>query len=336
MPTSRHLPAVILILITSSLPLSALAWDSVGHRLTAAVALEFISADTRAELLDILAAHPRYRQDFLDQIPGFVDQDDAEQLGQWLLGQAAYWPDIARGLPQAAEQRYNRPTWHYIDGTWVRGSALQQGNVYVNVAPFGDMQGPPSGLVDTQAEADNVVTALDYNTLLLSDPTLPAAERAVALCWVLHLMGDIHQPMHTGSLYSAEIFAGGDLGGNRIPVGERNLHAHWDGALRDFGVADSLPDVLAGVSGFSTPRIEGVASDWTAWMAESRQLLQTVVYTEAMKEAIRQADARGAERLPEQQIDAGYIEQMQRLARLRLGLAGLRLAIWFENELPLE
>lgn len=334
MPAKRPLSNLLIALIFACTPLAGQAWDSVGHRLSAAVALEFISVETRDKLLEILAAHPRYEQDFIRQIPDYVDQNNRAQLAQWLLGQAAYWPDIARGLPDAAERRFNRPTWHYIDGAWVRDSALQQGNVYVNTEPFPPVQGQPSGLIDSEAEADNVVTALDYNTLILSDTTRPADERAVALCWVLHLMGDIHQPMHTGSLYSAEIFANGDLGGNRIQVGDRNLHAEWDGALRDFGVADSLPEVLASISGFSTPRIAGVASDWTAWMAESRQLLLAVVYTPAMKDAVRSADARGADLLPTQQIDDAYREQMQRLARLRLGLSGLRLAIWFENELP--
>lgn len=330
----QKLSALIILFMVSSFSLPALAWDSVGHRLSAAVAMEFMSADTRAELLDILTAHPRYQQDFLQQIPEFINQDDSEQLAQWLLGQAAYWPDIARNLPAAAERRFNRPTWHYIDGAWIRGAAQQQGNIYINVEPFPDLQGPASGLIDTESEADNVVTALDYNTLILSDPSRSAADRAVALCWVLHLMGDIHQPMHTGAMFSAEIFARGDLGGNRMPVGERNLHSVWDRALREFGVADSLPEVLAGVSGFSTPRLAGVESDWTAWMAESRQLLQAVVYTDAMKAAVRQADARGADDLPAQQLDAAYRQQMQRLAKQRLGLAGLRLAIWFENELP--
>ena len=97
------------------------AWDSTGHRLSAAVMLAYIDAETRAALLDILSAHPRYRADFLDEIPGFIDRNNEAELAQWLLGQAAYWPDIARGLPDAARRRYNRPTWHYTDGAWVRG-----------------------------------------------------------------------------------------------------------------------------------------------------------------------------------------------------------------------
>jgi hypothetical protein len=53
-----------------------------------------------------------------------------------------------------------------------------------------------------------------------------------------------------------------------------------------------------------------------------------------MKQAIAAADASGAEELDSQELDTSYRNQMQRLARIRLGLAGLRTAIFFENELP--
>ena len=322
---------------------SALAWDSVGHRITAAVALHFTSEETRDGLLSILAAHPRYREDFLQQMPAFIESGDATARAQWLLGQAAYWPDVARGLTDGDRRRYNRPQWHYTDGSWVRGSAPLSGNLYVGISAFPEQQGELSSNVVNEDDAHNVVTALDYNTQVLSDASRPMAERAIALCWVLHLIGDIHQPLHTGSLYSAHTLVDGDRGGNRIPVQlpggpsgrDLNLHSLWDLALREFGVSDSLPPILQQVSGFSTPRISGMTSDWTAWMGESRQILRTQVYTETMKSVVREADDRQLEELDQPiVIDSDYLNRMQRLARQRLGLAGLRLAVWFENELP--
>lgn len=326
---------VLLVLMANS----AVAWDSVGHRLTAAVALEFIAAETRDELLTILAQHPRYQEDFLDQLPGYIDANNQEDFALWLLGQAAYWPDIARGLPTRERSRYNRPTWHYTDGAWIRDSAIQQGNQYVGIAPFADIEGEAASAIRSENDVHNVVTAIDYNTKILSDASLPASDRAVALCWVLHLMGDIHQPMHTGSLYSAHSFAGGDLGGNRIAVsiaGENlNLHAAWDGALRQHGIADSLPVIMQQITGFSPPRIEGMTSDWSAWMSESRQLLSSTVYTQAMLAAVQEADAGRLDELDQPiPLSDDYVSRMQQIARQRLGLAGLRLAIWFENTLP--
>ena len=70
-------------------------------------------------------------------------------------------------------------------------------------------------------------------------------------------------------------------------------------------------------------------------MGESRQILRTQVYTETMKSVVREADDRQLEELDQPiVIDSDYLNRMQRLARQRLGLAGLRLAVWFENELP--
>ena len=332
----RVFPALfqaLLILLLSSKVSLALAWDSVGHRLSAAVALEFMQQETIDELLSVLQAHPRYRQDFLDQIPNSVDQNNPEQLAQWLLGQAAYWPDIARGLPASERRKYNRPAWHYTDGAWIRDSAPFQGNVYVRSQPFPDVAGAPADSIRSEDDVSNVVTAIDYNAAVLTDADATMSDRAIALCWVLHLIGDIHQPLHTGSLFTMNLFAAGDRGGNSIPIGNSNLHSRWDRALTENGIAAELPLLIERVSGFSAPRIEGVESDWTAWMNESRDSLKSIVYTQAMREAISSADNDNSE-LGSQTLSESYIAQMQNVARQRLGLAGLRLAIFFENELP--
>jgi len=327
----RLLPPLLLLFLSWAVP--ALAWDSVGHRLSAAVALEFMGPDTAAELMGILRAHPRYQQDFIDQMPAYIDGDNEEQMTQWLLGQAAFWPDIARGLPDEERARYNRPSWHYTDGAWIRDSAPFQGNVYLGIDAFADVDGTERGEVDSEEKVSNVVTGIDYNASVLSNASAPAPARAIALCWVLHLIGDIHQPLHTGSLYTASLFETGDRGGNAIRIGDSNLHARWDRALTASGVSQELPILVSRVTGFSRPTIQGVESDWTAWMNESRSILQTSVYGADLRDAILDAESSNTG-LPGQTLDDVYVVQMQNISRQRLGLAGLRLAIFFENELP--
>jgi hypothetical protein len=112
------------------------------------------------------------------------------------------------------------------------------------------------------------------------------------------------------------------------------LHAIWDQALREDGITDSLPILIQQVTGFSQPKIQGVDSDWTQWMNESRQILQSVVYTQAIRSATEAADAANAEEIVSTELSAEYLAQMKQIAQQRLGLAGLRLAIWFENSLP--
>lgn len=324
---------ITLLTLLCLLPAPALAWDAIGHRLTAAVASTYLRPDTQQRLADLLAQHPRYAQDFLAQMPASLQRAGAEEQLTWLLGQAAYWPDIARGLPGAEARRYNRPDWHYIDGAWLRDEATIQGNVYITIAAFPAIPGEAAATIRRQDQVHNVMTALDYNTRLLADPERPAADRAVALCWVLHLMGDIHQPLHSGSLYSARVFASGDRGGNGIDTDGGNLHARWDRALASEGINSNLQRILAQLNGVGRPQIDGVDSDWSLWLNESRELLQRSVYSDAMKAAIAAADERGTGP-GRQQLGAGYVSAMQRSARQRLGLAGLRIAIWLENELP--
>lgn len=323
-----------LLLTLCLTPLTAGAWDGVGHRLTAAVALNFLSDTTQDKLFALLQSHPRYQEDFLDAMPNSIASGDESTQRQWLLGQAAYWPDIARGLPDSERERFNRAWWHYTDGAWVRDSSPFQGNIYIGIPPAQDIPGEAPDSVRTEDAVSNIVTGIDFNTWLLANNQGSDAEQAVALCWVLHLMGDIHQPMHTGSLFSETTFERGDLGGNRIPIGERNLHAIWDQALRDDGITESLPIIIQQVSGFSQPKIQGVASDWTQWMSESRQILQTFVYTNAIRQATEEADAAKLDEIASTELSEDYLEQMKQISRQRLGLAGLRLAIWFENSLP--
>lgn len=328
----KYLLITLLTSLGSLFMHGSLAWDSVGHRLSASIAAHYLSDESKAELLRILQQHPRYQQDFLEQMPTSIIRSNDDDRFNWLLGQAAFWPDIARGLPETERGKYNRANWHYIDGTWLRGQANIQGNTYIGVAPFDDINGQSAQAIRNEASADNVMNALDYNTALLANSQTPIQQRAVALCWVLHLVADIHQPLHVGSLYSANRFSRGDRGGNGIDTDNRNLHARWDRALSSLGVNSNLEAVLAQHATTLERMDRQDAGDWSLWMKESRALLLNTVYTEEMKATIARTDKSTA-RLHEFTLNDDYVETMEYHARVRLALAGRRLAIWFENKL---
>ena len=326
----NRIPLSMLLVVITAFGAPALAWDAVGHRVSAAVAVEYLEPGVRQRLVAILQAHPRFQEDFLDEAPGFIDASDPLDFERWLLGQAAFWPDIARGLPRGERARYHRGNWHYIDGAWVRGAAMAQGNVYVGIDPFPDIAGPAGETIRGEAAADNVVVALDYNMRLLADPATEADRRAVALCWVLHLVGDIHQPLHTGSLFSARLFASGDAGGNGIDTSEGNLHAVWDRALREQGILDSVSAIGEWLQSIDRDALESEPLDWTAWMDESRRLLTSVVYPEAVKREILAAEREGRD-MREFALSEDYLTTMRDLSEQRLGLAGLRIAFLFNS-----
>lgn len=311
---------------------SAAAWDSVGHRLSTSLAAHYLSDDTKAELLRILQQHPRYKQDFTVQMPVSIALGGENDRINWLLGQAAFWPDIARGLPESERNKYNRANWHYIDGAWLRGQANVQGNTYIGISPFDDIAGQAAQSIQSEANVDNIMLALDFNTSLLANSQTPMSQRAVALCWVLHLVGDIHQPLHVGSLYSAKRFSNGDRGGNGIDTDDKNLHARWDRALSNNGIKSNLEIILKLHSERLERMTEQDDGDWSLWMMESRTLLLKSVYTNEMKSTIVLTDG-STNQLRKFTLDDNYVETMEDQARLRLALAGRRLAIWFENNL---
>ena len=77
----------------------------------------------------------------------------------------------------------------------------------------------------------NAVWAVNYYMKVLSDSNASLLEKGIALRIILHVVGDIHQPLHAATRISKE-YPDGDHGGNfvllyRNPVA-RNLHAYWD------------------------------------------------------------------------------------------------------------
>jgi hypothetical protein len=147
------------------------------------------------------------------------------------------------------------------------------------------------------------------------------AERALALCWLLHLLADLHQPLHTTSLYSLGAFANGDRGGNDIAVsGAGNLHALWDGAL---GNDRRWRRVVAAAAQYGVGATPESTVDFPAWAREGRDLAARLAYSEAVRGAVTSAAAAVPVRIG---VDASYRRVMYSTAQTQIGLAGSRTA----------
>ena len=317
--------AVLLSVCIASSP--AMAWDSVGHRLTAYVAYLNLSPDTRQLMSQLLSDHPRYQEDFLQQMPASVAaQSESAQL-PWLLSQAAIWPDLVRRLPEDEREKYNHPNWHWIDGAWIMGEAIQ-GNSYVGMQSLDDIEGKAldrsSGRV-SDLQVTNVMLGLEFATYVMSSDAHSNSAKAVALCWLLHLIGDIHQPLHVGTLYSTSLFTEGDRGGNLTPTSEGSLHQRWDQALSAQPFNLSLQTLLTQKSTDASIIEKARLLNGATWMQESRELLLQWVYTDEMKANVLTAETNGS-KLPRITLDQDYIARMEEIAREQITLAGLRIA----------
>lgn len=128
------------------------------------------------------------------------------------------------------------------------------------------------------------------------------AHKLVALKYLVHLVGDVHQPLHAGHL--------DDRGGNRYPLREfmrgSNLHAVWDSGLIHY--LDETPEVMARRI---QPVTEGIPLDMPDPVTAAQESCNIVALPGFY---------------PDHQIDARYIAQFTPLMERRLATAGARLA----------
>lgn len=163
-----------------------------------------------------------------------------------------------------------------------------------------------------------VVAQIEAMRAVLADRSQSQAARREALIYIIHFVGDLHQPFHTGS---GTVDGQPDRGGNRINVNfdgqQRNLHAVWDSGLierRHLNVADYVQhledDVLPGLNADEVSG--GTPVDW---VNESHQIAQD----ERVENNTR--------------LSSDYIENAMTIVDQRLARGGLRLAKFIEDAL---
>jgi hypothetical protein len=170
-------------------------------------------------------------------------------LGNESLAQAATWPDDMRSDPAEYWQKTANP-WHFV--------TVPAGSTHAATGA------PPEG---------DAVTALARFANTLRDPRASVEDKRLALRFTVHIIGDLHQPLHAGRP--------GDRGGNDVKVSwfgaPTNLHSVWDSGMIDSrGLSHSeLADWLAGAI---TPDevIAWSDADPETWVAESVALRETL------------------------------------------------------------
>jgi hypothetical protein len=181
-----------------------------------------------------------------------------------------------------------------------------------------------------------ILEALPLVTAELNDTQLSASQRAVALCWVMHLTGDLHQPCHTASLFSRR-FGGydGDHHATQLPVEvdgkQRTMHGVWDvliGRTTDFkGLKLEENDLVADPQ-LQRDQLSELTRDTTvaSWIAESFQFARDSVYDADVRAAIEAQEANPQSPFVPVKLSDKYIDNARAIARRRGALAGFRLA----------
>ncbi len=300
-------------------------FNELGHHTAAVIAFELLSPSDQQSLVQILRQHPRFDIDFVprEDVPA-----NSEAIVRWQVGVAGYWPDIIRPLDE-----WTRPTWHYQ-----LGASQVLGDGTATEVP--ETPGPVSQQATLETRELYIAQAIELCRGVLADSGRLDADRAVAICWLAHLVADAHQPCHAGSLYAATVFPEGDRGANSIPVkiGDESttLHLYWDDLLGRLSESDDVrgqvemlmgDPVLSLASEMSAGAADGLATE--RWLEESRLASARHVYTpEALVPVyavIRGLTQRVAPFTPSD----SYYRNGNAVVRLRISQAGHRLAqIW--------
>ena len=212
----------------------ARAWNETGHMIVAQIAYRQLDEGQKQQIAAILRTHPHYQLYLTAKVPAGVNEDE------WAFMRASTWPDFVRPA-SSSDRNYKDPSvtrfhhgdWHYVTIPFV---PERDKEFFSTTAPAAKAAGAPSTKPATlpMKPQPNILTALDESMKQLADSGAKPEDRAVSLCWALHLIGDIHQPLHAASLFSAG-FPTGDKGGNDIAIradgGVIKLHSYWDELL---------------------------------------------------------------------------------------------------------
>lgn len=260
------------------------AWGYDGHRTIALVARAYVTPATRMKVDALLATDP-------------------DPLTAHDMASESTWADVYR-----SHGHRETALWHYVDQE-LDGSADLSAACYGHPAPRGwASEGPTQACV-----VDKVREFADE----LASPRTPLAERIKALKYLLHFVGDLHQPLHASDNH--------DRGGNCVLLalgGSRtaNLHAYWDTA-----VVHDIADDPNQAASILRARISAVqATAWrrgqvTDWARETFRVSQGAAYTLGSPPGCRSDSSPTA-------LPPAYASRARTVAAVQLSKAGVRLA----------
>jgi hypothetical protein len=287
---------------------SVLAWDDAGHKLTTYIAWEQMSPQAREQAIKILRSAPED-----SHLSVFYLQDSrstaAKQRELFMI--ASTWADIVRDKDfKVRFNKYHKSDWHYADTFW--------SNTNGKVEILKDFDEPKGKAVDQLFAFDKA----------LRDTSISDADKAIALAWVLHLGGDIHQPLHTSARVT-QYDPKGDQGGNRFMLSPKdakgddrvNLHWFWDSIVgrniaRQNDACDSayLPAIAAQMTQkypFAKMRNRLKLGKFDEWQQEGFQIASTKLYPSSLKFGEIPSDS--------------YKKQAFEIAEEQIALAGYRM-----------
>ena len=281
------------------------------------VAYQKLTPEKKIRVAKLLKNNPYYKTKWKAMIPAGTPLEQ-QDLMYFMI--AATWPDEIKSDSKYVNDGTsggNRPPsgptawqntgygdlnrhkyWHFIDTPFTQ-----------------DGTAPLSAIPSPNAETEIAI----FRQTLTSNSSDKL--KSYDLVWLLHLVGDVHQPLHSSTRVGAADLEG-DNGGNNVKLAapSSELHAFWDGLPGD---SSNIADVITyGKTLAAADPLLAKKADASDWIKESFDIAQTTVYSTPI----------GTNDGPFT-ITPAYKAKAQTIAAERVELAGERLANLINDEL---
>ena len=327
----KHARPAILLAIFLAFPSWVQGYDHPSHMIIAAIAFEEIER-SQPELIEklevIFMKHP-------DTSPFWVAAGDARgaERAKRMFIEAARWADDTKGTI------HDRPTFHTARWAIVAEDAPPEARAAAEAR-----KGRPAG---------QAIEALVLNYAMLSSPETNASERALALSWLLHIVGDIHQPLHVSDLFSKQFPAGNAAGTQQYvmdPVNKKPipLHLLWDSNIYRSTDLDAIErnthELMKKYPRSAFPELKGLEGqgDFAKWARESYDVAVDFAYGYGIEtvsdpekdldpdKAVKKMVAYVLHGVPPlddaPELPGEYWNKLQQVVERRITLAGYRIA----------
>ncbi|MGO8047896.1 S1/P1 nuclease [Rhizobium johnstonii] len=321
----RKFAVISALAILTTFPTASYAWWDSGHMRVAAIAYEQLSAQAKAEASRLLKLNPKYGE-WAAAVPAKPDGTSGD-VDRYVFIRAAVWaddiktykkyrdasgndtatsPDASRNIGYADTLIHDY--WHYRDIPF-----STDGSTW-----------PPQDPVNAETQIRLFTTALPVSAGKTDDI------RSYDLSWLLHLVGDVHQPLHSTAYFNKALSKKwrdqgktdvGDRGGNEIMVVPADgkavkLHFYWDGMFGGYStplgaIADNRTDNIPAPSDAFAKE-----ADPARWLEESHDLALQFVYSAPV----------ALDPTQPVQLTREYEANARKVAEVQISLAGYRLA----------
>lgn len=292
----------------------AFAWYDFGHEAVAIIAWNKLNPSTKERVMSLLAKNPYYSK-WVAQVPPGTSEADKNMM---IFAQSATWADAIKKDPAYhadGAEGGNKPDGPACaENTGYSDSRLHKYWHY-NDTPFSPDHTalPPHVTPNAQTQIET------FRKVLASDS--PDDLKSYDLVWLVHLIGDVHQPLHCVTRVIHDD-PNGDKGGNDCKLNGKpdNLHSIWDGIVGDDRALQPAIDFAKGLP--DAKKNQAKKKDEKIWISESFKLARQKVYAKPI----------GKTNGPYEMTDK-YKQQARKIGEERVELAGARLANMLNTEL---